>query len=150
MTHILRSCVPGCLGTCAYIEYLRQGWWTREMHVVRAIIYAPDGTPRLRLGGWWSRELWVEAVEPFNNPGVAKLIPASEVAPSEEVSSSSPNDTPSHLHSDPSNSSFVPFGGETEPEEEMHGNRSRANSDLSGANEPYYHARDPTAFNSEY
>lgn len=54
------------------------------MHVVRGILFDANGNPRLRIGGWWNREIWVETLEPYDNPGVFPIIPAKDVVPSED------------------------------------------------------------------
>ncbi|ORM42179.1 Oxysterol-binding protein-related protein 2 [Babesia sp. Xinjiang] len=58
-TAIIRN-VTG--GEFAVVQYLRKGWFDRDIHKVRALVYDRFGTPHYHITGKWSEVVYMERV----------------------------------------------------------------------------------------
>lgn len=70
-TAIIRNTTSG---EFSVVQYLRKGWFDKEMHKVRAIVFDNVGTPRYYLSGKWSEVVYMEQVRPGRKIGQKKVL----------------------------------------------------------------------------
>jgi len=57
-------------GDYSVIEYVRRGWWTSVIHVVRCVVADCEGRVHYLIGGQWSSQLWVVKLNPDLTPKI--------------------------------------------------------------------------------
>eukprot|EP00371_Babesia_bovis_P003029 XP_001611676.1 oxysterol-binding family protein [Babesia bovis T2Bo] len=70
-TAILRNVTSG---EFAVVQYLRKGWFDKEIHKVRALVHDRYGTPHYYISGKWSEAVYMERVRPKARRGHTKLL----------------------------------------------------------------------------
>lgn len=117
------------------------------MHAVRGLAYDKEGFPRLRIGGWWNRELWVESVEPINNPGCPQIAAARDVRFTGRTanSSSSGGETSSSLQNGLTSSSETDYDGLAWRSRDNNDNNRMSSNEQPSTIGPY-HTRDASEF----
>lgn len=70
-TAVLRNVTNG---EFSVVQYLRKGWFDKEMHKVRSLVFDRFGTPKYYLSGKWSEVVYVESVSPPARPQQKKVL----------------------------------------------------------------------------
>lgn len=70
-TAIIRN-VSG--GEFSVVQYLRKGWFDKEMHKVRSLVFDGFGTPKYYISGKWSEVVYMEQVRAARKPHQKKML----------------------------------------------------------------------------
>ncbi|GFE53169.1 oxysterol-binding, putative [Babesia ovis] len=70
-TAILRNVTSG---EFAVVQYLRKGWFDKEIHKVRALVYDKYGTPHYYISGKWSDVVYMERLRTGGRRRSTKLL----------------------------------------------------------------------------